>query len=373
MKTKLLKYKKIIFFTTNRSDFDYQRDIILKLQKNFRCYLVCSGQHFSKKHGYSFQKIKETKIKNLIISKNIDNFHLAIKNIIKKKKPDFCCVFGDRKEMLYITLAVHSFNLPILHFCGGELTLGSKDDFYRHCITKLSDFHIVTSSEHKKRVIQMGEVPSNVFDVGSLTTERIKNIRKQKKEIIEKKLNLSFNKKNYLVTLHPDKVNNFNNYRTFFNSLKNIKNANFYITSANQDYGGEEIYKITKKIIKNENFFYLKNLGLKNYINLAFHMTAIIGNSSSGISEIPTIRIPTINVGQRQKGRPQSRSIINCDYDKLEILSAIKLVNSKKFIKSLTKAQNPFYKKDSLSRTYNIIKKLVKLKKKDKIFFNINY
>ena len=96
-------------------------------------------------------------------------------------------MFSVIDKMLYIALAIHSFNLPILHFCGGELTLGSKDDFYRHCITKLSDYHIVTTSEHKRRVIQMGEVPSNVFNVGSLVQlKKIKNIRKQKKEIIEK-------------------------------------------------------------------------------------------------------------------------------------------------------------------------------------------
>ena len=103
MKTKLLKYKKIIFFTTNRSDFDYQRDIILKLQKNFRCYLVCTGQHFSKRHGYSFQKIKETKIKNLIILKNINNFHLAVKILLKRKNQIFVVFLViDRKCLILL-------------------------------------------------------------------------------------------------------------------------------------------------------------------------------------------------------------------------------------------------------------------------------
>ena len=370
---KLLNYKKIIFFTTNRSDFDHQKNIILRLQNNFKCYLVCGGQHFSKKDGYSFKKIQETKFRNLILLKNKKDLKININNIIKKIQPDFCCVFGDRLEMLEITLAIHSFTLPILHFCGGEVTSGSKDDGYRHSITKLSDYHIVTTDDHKKRVIQLGEVAANVFNVGSLTAENIQKKKKQKKEVIEKRLEIKLNLKNYLVTLHSDSLNNIRNYQIFFNSLKNVKNANFYITSPNQDYGSEKIFRIIKDFRKKKNFFYLKNLGQQNYIDLAFHMNAIIGNSSSGISEIPSIKVPTINIGKRQHGRPKSKSIINCDYKKIDILLGIKKADDKKFIKNLLKVKNPFFKKNALSTTVNIVKRLIKLKKPMKIFSDIPF
>ena len=191
--------------------------------------------------------------------------------------------------------------------------------------------------------------------------------------IIEKRLKIKLNLKNYLVTLHPDTLNNINNYKILFNSLKNIKNANFYITSPNQDYGSEKILEIIKDFIKKKNFFYLKHLGQQNYIDLAFHMNAIIGNSSSGISEIPSIKIPTINIGKRQDGRPKSKSIINCDYKKIDILLAIKKADDKKFIKNLLKVKNPFYKKNALSTTFNIIKRLIKLKKYQKIFSDISF
>ncbi len=373
--------KKIIFFSTNRSDFDLQKNIILKLQNNTKCYLVCSGQHFSKKDGYSFHHIQRSKIKNLIkIKQNLNSnltdykFMYKINDMLIKTKPDLCCVIGDRLEILHIAIIIYSQNIPILHFCGGEITKGSKDDIHRHCITKLSNYHIVTTKEHKKRVVQLGENPKNIYNFGSLSIENIKKIKKIKKAIIEKKLKISLNKKNYIVTLHPDSLNIKQNYKVFFNTLTKIKKSNFYITSSNQDRGGNMIYDLIKNICKKKNFFYLKNLGQKNYIHLARYMNAVIGNSSSGISEIPSVKIPTINVGKRQNGRPQSLSIINCNYSQRQIISAINKANNKKFLRKIKKAKNLFYKKNSLINSVNKIKKIIQIKNhKKNFFFDINF
>ena len=182
--------KKIIFISTSRSDFDLQKGLILKLQKKFNCKLICGPQHFYKNSGYSYTDVSNSGIKNIkkLISIHDNKKTILLNNFffenfskeINLYKPDLACLFGDRSEILIAAFNLYFQNVKIIHFHGGEVTHGSKDDGYRHSISKLSDFHIVTTAEHKKRLIQLGEYKKNIFNFGSLSLDE--NLMKDKKK-----------------------------------------------------------------------------------------------------------------------------------------------------------------------------------------------
>lgn len=364
--------KKIIFFSTSRSDFELQKELILKLQKKFNCNLICGPQHFSKNSGYSYTDVSNSGIKK--IKKLIPNFStkktILLNNFffenfsreISLYKPDLACLFGDRSEILIAAFNLYFQDVRIIHFHGGELTHGSKDDGYRHSISKLSDFHIVTTAEHKKRLMQLGESKKNIFNFGSLSLEKnLEKNNKNKKNLFffQKKFKTKFNKFNYLVTLHPDKVNSKKNYENFFYALSKIKDTNYYLTSPNLDPGSHLIRELIMTYSKKSNFFNLKNLG-SNYFNFLHFMNGVIGNSSSGISEVPSFKKVTINVGDRQSGRPMGKSIICTDYSLKRIQNAINNSRSLRFKKNLKFAKNYFYKSNAVENSLKVIEKILK-------------
>ena len=364
------KYKKkLIFFSTSRSDFDLQKGLILKLQKKFNCKLICGPQHFYKNSGYSYTDVSKSGIKNIkkLISRPDNKKTILLNNFffenfskeINLYKPDLACLFGDRSEILIAAFNLYFQNVKIVHFHGGEVTHGSKDDGYRHAISKLSDFHIVTTVEHKKRLIQLGEYKKNIFNFGSLSLDEKQIKDKKNKVFFEKKFKTKLNKFNYLVTLHPDKTNSKKNYETFFLALSKVKDTNYYITSPNLDPGSNLIRELILLYSNKSNFFNIKNLGT-NYFNFLNFMNGVIGNSSSGISEVPSLKKITINVGARQSGRPMAKSIICTDYSLNEIKNAINSSNSLRFKKDLKCSKNFFYKKNAVGNSLKVIEKILK-------------
>lgn len=363
--------KKILFISSDRADFNLQKDLIIKLQKNFNCYLFCTGTHFSKKFGKTIKHIENSKINKLIFSK-IKNFdkieHFKLQSIylnkfnliMNKIKPNLIILFGDRSEILISSFVAYTKKIKIAHFYGGEKTEGSLDDKYRDAISALSNYHFTSNFHHKKNLIGLGIKKKFIFSFGSLISDVFSKKDFYQKKIVAKKYQIKFNKYNYVLTLHPDKENKISNYKIFFNTIKNLKDTSFFICRPNNDIGNDKIIKLIKKLNKtSKNIYSIKGYGTRYYFSLIKHSNGVIGNSSSGISEVPSLQKPSINIGNRQKGRPRSISVIDCNYNKENIIKAINLSTSKKFLKEIKKNKNPFYQKNALSKTINKITEIL--------------
>ena len=266
---------------------------------------------------------------------------LGFSETYNQLKPDCIIFLGDRYEILAASYSALIHNIPKIHIHGGELTEGIIDDATRHSITKTSDFHFVSHIIYKKRVIQLGENPKNVFLIGAMAIENIKehklNLENLKKLIFYKNTD-----KILLVTLHPVNLDNKITKITIQNLLKVLnkyKNFKIIFTYPNQDtFGNIIISEIKKFIKKRKNCFFFKNLGTADYFSLIKVSNCVIGNSSSGIIEVPSFKKPTVNIGSRQRGRIVAPSVFSCDIKKNSISKSIEKALNFKIKKTL----NPF-------------------------------
>ena len=368
------KKKIIISITANRSDYGIQRNLLKLLKKNkyFNLKLIVSGSHLNKNFGNTKNEIISDKINILAkikqnfteyntddvisyFSKASSKFH----KIYKKNKPDLIIIVGDRYEMLAAAIPCIFLNIPIAHIHGGEVTTGSFDNVIRNCISQISKLHFTCHDNYSKKVIEMGKDPKYVFNVGSLSAENISKFKIYKKKVIEKKFKIKFGKKNALVTFHPittEKNKTKIYYNNLIQALSVFNDINFFFTYPSPDPENLEIIKILKKFIKkNKNTFLIKSFGQEYYFSMISKVDFVIGNSSSGIIEVPSYNKPTINIGSRQEGRVRSKSIIDVSYDVNDIKKSIIKVYSKDFRKKIRKNYNVFFKQNT---SKNIINKL---------------
>ena len=364
---------KIFLVTSSRADFGLLKNLISELYKikDFDLKIIATGSHFSKKHGFSFQEIKSEKIKiykKILITNNIKSSRSLLNDmsllsrstssLIKKNKPDLFIVLGDRYEVFAITLSAYLEGIPIAHIHGGELTQGSLDDGFRHCITKMSNFHFVTHEIYKKRVIQLGENPHSVYNVGSLGTENIYKTNLFNKEDLQKFLKINFKKNILVICIHPEitKKLTLNLVNEITAALNYYPDKTIIFTMPGSDLFNDIIFKkIISFVNKNTNSFLFRNLGSRRYLSLLQVADVIIGNSSSGILEMPIFGKPTINIGHRQEGRIKAKSIINVAPKRLMIKKVIDSIYKKRINK-----KNSFnYKKEK-----NVSKKIVSILKK---------
>jgi GDP/UDP-N,N'-diacetylbacillosamine 2-epimerase (hydrolysing) len=383
-----MKKYKIIIFSSGRSDFDLIKPLIKKFKsiKQFNVQLLVSGSHFSSSHGKTYKKILEEKI---IINKKINlnikvinsnNFGFYIAKAIKlyskylvKNNFNLAIVLGDRFETYAFALACYLKKIFIGHIHGGEVTAGSLDDGFRHSITKFSHLHFASNNIYKNRIIQLGENPKTVYNVGSLGVENIKNSKFFSKIELEKDLKFKFFKKNLIVTVHPvtsgdSKENNLIN--ELIKAIHYFNDVLFIFNSPNVDPGSNIIYEKINNLIKKKevhNCLFFKSLGQQKYFSLIRNSDGLIGNSSSGIIEVPYLQKPTINIGSRQNGRLQSSSIINCDVDYNSIIRSVKNLYN------MRAGKYKFSQFKTSSKIISIIKNFSKNSNKSfsKIFFNL--
>ena len=381
--------KKIIFFTGSRADYGLMRDIIINIQRKTKIKnnVIVSGSHLSKKFGYTINEIILDKIKNIksiqILQKKSDdinianNFSLAVKkisNLLNVSKPSLLVLLGDRYEVLAAAVSAMICRIPIAHIHGGEVTEGAFDDAIRHSISKMSHIHFTTHIKHKKRLMQLGENPKKIFNFGGPGASAIESMKLLKKIEIEKNIRIKLDKEYFLITFHPvtlEKDRALKDFGELLKSLKGFTKVTQIFSFPNSDNENDILIKVLKKYIReNKNAFYVKSLGQKKYLSLLKYSSGIIGNSSSGILEAPSFKIPTLNIGDRQKGRIQAKSILNCMPIKNEISKMIIKMFSKSFKKKISKTKNPFFKKNTI---INISKELLKFKSENlkKQFFNI--
>ena len=389
---KKLEYKKkICLVTTSRADYWLMKELIniFKKDYNVQLNLLVTGQHLSKKYGYTYKEIllnhkKNTKLINIgtnrsdkiSILNSMSNVFKKIGEYIIKNKIDLIIILGDRYETACIALTAYIAEIKIAHIHGGEKTTGSMDDSFRHAITKLSNIHFVSSNDSKKRIIQIGENKRNVYLVGGLGAEMISTMHFFERKFIEKKTNIKFKKNNFLICINAyldNQISKKKLMQNIFKSLNKFKNTNFIFTLPNSDIDSDIILKSIYEFKKsNKNCYIFKSLGSHMYLSLMKNCDLLLGNSSSGILEAPSLKIPSVNIGKRQNGRLKSISVIDSKTSHTDIYKSIKKALSQSFKKKVLKAENIYYKKDSSKKIFNIIKSINVNKLSYKNFKDIN-
>lgn len=388
---KKLKHKKNIFFvSTNRSDYGLQRNLIDEIHKNknYNLKLIVSGAHYLNKFGSTLEEIHKDKIKiyksiKLNLSNDspydVSSFNNQLSKhmnyLFSKNKIDFLFLLGDRSELLNIASVAKVYNIPIGHLHGGESTMGAIDDAIRASISHLSELHFVSHPKYKKKLIEMNINKSKIFYVGGLGASKIDKIKLLKKNEVENKLNLKINKKLIVVSFHPITLENQItgiHYLNLLKSLKNFDDTEIIITAPNTDVNHNKIYKLTKNFIKKyKHFHFYRSLGNEVFYSLLNISTIIIGNSSSGILEAPSFNISIINIGNRQKGRVQSKNVINCRPIINEITKNItKVFLNKKYYQKLNRIKNPYFKKNTEKNIIKILDNFFQDKYKNKVSKN---
>ncbi len=368
---------KICFVSGSRADYGIASRLLKKLKESrkFNLSLIASCMHLSPKYGNTFKEIendgfKITKKVFLPLNSNTKkNFSISagtalikFSKIIDTINPDILLLVGDRYETFAAAFTSLVYNIPIAHIHGGELTLSAIDDSIRHSITKMSSIHFVSHQDYGRRVKQLGENPKNVHTVGSLGVENINKIKFYNKKDVERKINLSFNKNNFLVTLHPETINRKYLEKVLpkiIKQLEKIKDTNIVFTSPNSDPGNLLIKNIIKKTCKlnKDRFIFVKSMGQKLYFSYLKYCNLVIGNSSSGIIEVPSFRIPTINIGLRQQGRIRCKSILDINYDHKLFNKFLKKALSKNYTNKLKKLKSPYFQKNTSNQIIRILSK----------------
>ncbi len=378
MKKKLKKNKKIYIYSVGRSDLYRILPIIKDLQtfKDIELKIILSEVHFSKKYGFTHKDIKN---KSIVLSnpkkKNISLHTLSreidyLIRLFKNKKPDLLIVFGDRYDMLAAPVAAINFNIPIVHFYGGAITNYAIDELSRHAISKMSHFHFVALNEYKKNLIQMGENKNTIQVIGVPEIQDLKNQKKLSKKELIKKINFDYGKNTILVTFHPVTLqlkDIKNQIKNLLNSIK-LLNVKAIFTYPNIDRKNNYIINELKNFIKNDKKKYclIKKMDSLILANILRNVVCVVGNSSIGIVEAASFKLPTVNIGDRQKGKFEPDNVINCRYDTKSISMSIKKAVELKKKNAYKQFVNPYEKKISIKK---ISKKIISLISKNDLTF----
>lgn len=364
--------KTLAIVTATRAEYGLLSSVIKKFKqkKDVDVKVVVTGTHLSKEYGLTVQEIEsdgvnpDAKIEILSekgsengVSETMSNAIVKFTEYFADNKCDAVMLLGDRYETLAIAIAAINNKVPVIHLYGGEATLGALDELYRNAITKLSFLHFTSTQEYRNRVVQMGESPDRVFNVGSLGVENIKNIKLINKKDLEEDLGISLD--NYAVmTFHPCTADQGDVKRQTDGIIKSMishPEINFICTKANSDLGGCVINELLKQVsLKFNNIFLFDSLGMKRYLSAVKYSKFVIGNSSSGIIEVPSLGVPTINIGDRQKGRVQAESIINCSEEYSDIMESITKATDNDFLNRIGENDNPYEKDDVVNLVVKI-------------------
>lgn len=382
--------KKLLYVSGSRAEYGIMRRLLLKLysDKNIDLKIIVTGMHLDSRYGNTYKQIEEDGLpidKKVVINAE-GNDNKAIVNtmatcmkkfgeIFNKEKYDFLILLGDRYEILPVAIVAAINNIPIIHIHGGEKTLGNYDEFIRHSITKMSRFHIVSTEEYRNRVIQLGENPEMVKNLGALGAENATLIKKISKKELEKVVG-NLEKKYFVVLFHPETItekSNLEQMREILKAIDSLKSEYEYIfIGSNSDTGSEDIEKEIQAYIKKNKFRRFVSLKPEEYQSLVRYSEGLIGNSSSGIIEVPSLKVPTINIGDRQLGRVKGNTVIDCECKEEDIKKAIKKVTCKDFKKIVKESKNPYFTKNTLEKYYNeIINFINKFKNNIKVFYDI--
>lgn len=367
--------RKICFVTGTRAEYGLLSRLmrLVKEDKDLQLQVIATNMHLMPEYGETYKEIEKdgfTIDKKVYMHKPSDDAHGIISSMaeemqgmndaLSELKPDILVLLGDRYEILVAAQVALIHRIPIAHIHGGEVTEGAFDDAIRHSVTKMSSLHFTSCEEYRHRVIQMGEQPSRVFDVGSLGVENIKAVPLMTKDELEASLDFKIDTQTILVTYHPVTLggNPAKDIREFLDALDLFKDLKVIFTMPNSDTGRNAIALAVENYVKNHSnrAKAYTSLGLKRYLSTLQFVKVAVGNSSSGIIEVPSFGIPTLNIGDRQKGRLASKSVVYCGTSKDEVIAGLKLCLSEEMQKAAKTYENPYAKPDTANLIYQELK-----------------
>nr|WP_325257021.1 UDP-N-acetylglucosamine 2-epimerase [uncultured Oscillibacter sp.] len=367
----------ICVLTTTRADYGILRRLLLALSEDdsLELRLAVTGTHLSEAFGMTVQEIEadgvpiDVKIPILqgpcdspaemsrVMAKAAERFGAYF----QARRPDLLVVLGDRYEAFAVCAAAVSACVPIAHLSGGETTEGAMDECFRHCITKMSYLHFTAAEAYRKRVIQLGEDPERVFCVGELGVENALHEEMLSPEQLEAGLGFPLLRKPYVVTtFHPvtlEAGSAEEQLEELLAAIAERTDLHFLITKSNADIGGQGINEKLDDFAKRASHCrVVASLGMRRYLSALKYALCVLGNSSSGLVEAPSFGIPTINIGNRQRGRIQAESVINCLPEKADILRALETACSPEFRELAAKAANPYGDGNTAGKIHKAIK-----------------
>tara|TARA_Y100000385_G_C13102734_1_gene645569 strand:- start:969 stop:2126 length:1158 start_codon:yes stop_codon:yes gene_type:complete len=384
--------KKICIFTGGRAEYGLLRPLLIELKNNkdIELQILVSGMHLSSEFGLTYKEIEKDgftcneKVEMILssdtpiaISKSMGIGIIGFSEALTRLNPDILVTLGDRYENMSIVTTALVCRIPVAHIQGGEKTLGAIDDQFRHCITKMSRLHFTATDEYRDRVIQLGEYPENVFNVGALNVDALKKIKILPKAKLEQEINFSFNGKTALVTFHPvtlQKETSSKYFAQLLDAIDSIKDLKIIFTKTLADTEGRVINKMIDDFVssnKNKSVSFT-SMGQLNYISALKYIDVVVGNSSSGVIETPSFKVPTINIGDREKGRIMADNVICVDQNINAIKEGFKKAFSSSFIKSLANMENPYEKHDTAKNIASILANYDIPNSTEKEFYDLN-
>lgn len=368
--------RKICFITGTRAEYGLLSRLMKMVQDDTdtQLQIIATNMHLSPKFGNTYQEIEKDGFtidkKIPILEDGKDDANATVKSMSKalagyadaydELKPDIVVVLGDRYEILAATTAALIERIPIAHLYGGDITEGAYDDSIRHSVTKMSHLHFTSCEEYRHRVIQLGEQPDHVFNVGSIGVENIKLLPLMSKAEIEKEIDFAIDDHTILATYHPVTLGNRTakeDIDDFIAALDEMKDLRIIFTMPNSDNGSQAIVDaittfVTQNPLRAKAF---KSLGVLRYLSVMQQVVAVVGNSSSGLVEVPSFGIPTLNIGDRQKGRMSADSVFNCETDKQSVLKGLEVVLSDEFKEKAAATHNPYDKEGTAQAIFDVI------------------
>jgi UDP-N-acetyl-D-glucosamine 2-epimerase, UDP-hydrolysing len=384
--------RKICVITGTRAEFGLLRPLIelIDKDKNLQLQLIATGMHLSPEFGYTLDEIiaagfvVDKKVECLLssdtsvgVSKTIALAISGFADALESLQPDLVVVLGDRTEILGAVIAAGMANIPIAHLHGGETTEGAYDEAIRHSITKFSHLHFTSTEAYRKRVIQLGEHPDTVFNVGAIGLDAIKKLKLLNREEFENSIGFKLKKRNILITYHPvtlEKEAPIETFENILTALNELTDTTLIFTHANSDKNGRIINKMITQYVNThkDKAVEFKSLGQLRYLSALQFVDFVIGNSSSGMTEVPAFYIPTINIGDRQKGRINCESVINSNYSLEDIKKSITFALDKTFREKIQQQELLYGNGTAAEKILQIIKEHNHISIK-KSFHNIDF
>jgi len=366
----------ICIFTGTRAEYGLLRPLIraLEAERDVTVRLLVTGSHLGQGNGTTCDEIAndgfrlDECVEILMDSTTESGVCTAMGlgmirygDVFRRMAPDLLVLLGDRYEAFAAAAAATVCKIPIAHLHGGELTYGAIDDSLRHAITKLSHLHFASTEAYRTRIIQLGEDPDRVFAVGALGVENIRNVELYGEEDVARRLNTNSQRPYFLMTFHPaprsEKTPEIQ-LSALLDALDSFPDYTVVMTGANADAGGLAINRMLaqRAALQPERLQFCMSLGTKLYLSAARHAAVVLGNSSSAIIEVPTLGVPSVDIGPRQAGRARGDSVISCGDDRTEIVNALRRALTPEFRRLAASASNPYDQPDTTAR---IVRELV--------------
>lgn len=368
--------RKICVVTGTRAEYGLLSRLMgmIKNSSLTQLQIIATNMHLSSKYGNTYLEIEKDGFtidkKIPILEEGKDDANATLKSMAKalagfadaydELKPDMVVVLGDRYEILAAATAALIERIPIAHVHGGEITEGAYDDAIRHSITKMSHLHFASTEEYRKRIIQLGEQPDTVWYVGAIGVENIKKLPLMGKEEIEESINFKLDENTILVTYHPVTLGYHTaeqDIKEFIDALEERKDLRVVFTMPNSDTGSQAMVDAINAFVadNSDRAVAYKSLGVIRYLSVMRQVAAVVGNSSSGLVEVPSFGIPTLNIGDRQKGRIAAESVYNCKPDKDSILAGLEVILSPDFQQKAKRARNPYDKEGTAQAIFDVV------------------